>query len=576
MTAPRPRRSPQALWAAGGVIAALSLLGACAELHLLVGWPTGVAGPLAVAAFGVAAGLVCGRIRAIRTAAARALRGVAVASGLALLILTCYIVIVIGLGKTPHGAERDVLGLSMAAALIAVAFTEPVRSRLRDLADRWVGESTQPKAMALETFGARMTRAVPIDELLLQLAETLRDSIAPGGAEIWTAADGALDLSVAVPERPRPRVVLDADERDVVARTRVAGNTWIGVWIPALLTDRQSSEVRVAPIAHLGELLGLIVVSRGEHEPYDAEEDRVLAELARQVGLALHNVRLDSEVQKSLAELEVARLIQLNFLPKKLPDLPGWDVAACYRPARVVGGDFYDVIPLPDGRIAFVVGDVTDKGVPAALVMAATRSVLRAAAQRLIEPGAVLERVNDNLFPEMPEKMFVTCLYGVLDPVTGGLRFANAGHDVPYVKTSDGVLELRARGMPLGLMEAMRYEEKEIVLKPGDSVLLHSDGIAEAHNADREMFGFPRLKETVAGGTGGQPMIDHVLAEVEAFVGPNHEQEDDITMVTLLRVAPAGAEAPRRRAVVVADERDLVEATRRRALDEDTTARVTR
>ena len=119
---------------------------------------------------------------------------------------------------------------------------------------------------------------------------------------------------------------------------------------------------------------------------------------------------------------------------------------------------------------------MTDKGVPAALVMAATRSVLRASAQRLVEPGVVLERVNEHLCPDMPAKMFVTCLYGVLDPASGRLRFANAGHDLPYVKTADGVVELRARGMPLGLMPGMAYEEKETVLQPGDSVLLHSDG----------------------------------------------------------------------------------------------------
>ena len=191
--------------------------------------------------------------------------------------------------------------------------------------------------------------------------------------------------------------------------------------------------------------------------------------------------------------------------------------------------------PYPTDGWEFVVGDVTDKGVPAALVMSATRSVLRASAQRLIEPGTVLERVNEHLCPDMPEKMFVTCLYGVLDPASGLLRFANAGHDVPYVKTADGVEELRARGMPLGLMPGMAYEEKEAVLEPGDSVLLHSDGIVEAHDPDRQMFGFPRLKETVADAPGGQPLIDRVLRDLAGFTGAATEQEDDITMVTLER-----------------------------------------
>jgi anti-sigma regulatory factor (Ser/Thr protein kinase) len=240
--------------------------------------------------------------------------------------------------------------------------------------------------------------------------------------------------------------------------------------------------------------------------------------------------------QRVEQELEVARLIQRNFLPKRVPELPGWRVAAHYRPAREVGGDFYDLIPLPGGRIAFVVGDVTDKGVPAALVMPATRSVLRATAQRLVEPAAVLRDVNEHLVPDMPEKMFVTCLYAVLDPASGELGFANAGHDLPYLRTADGVIELRARGMPLGLMAGMEYEERAAVLGGADSLLLHSDGIVEAHDARHEMFGFPRLQRTVAQAPRGGDLIEHVLAELAAVTGGDAEQEDDITMVTLERV----------------------------------------
>jgi anti-sigma regulatory factor (Ser/Thr protein kinase) len=135
----------------------------------------------------------------------------------------------------------------------------------------------------------------------------------------------------------------------------------------------------------------------------------------------------------------------------------------------------------------------------------------------------------------MPEKMFVTCLYGVLEPDTGRFRFANAGHDLPYVKTAEGSVELRARGMPLGLMTGMVYEEKETVLAPGDAMLLHSDGVVEAHDPQGEMFGFPRLKDAVARYPGGEELIDRVLTDLRAHTGPDAEQEDDITMVTLSR-----------------------------------------
>jgi serine phosphatase RsbU (regulator of sigma subunit) len=234
-------------------------------------------------------------------------------------------------------------------------------------------------------------------------------------------------------------------------------------------------------------------------------------------------------------ELKIAQIIQQQFLPRSLPDLPGWHVAAFYRPARTVGGDFYDFISLPDGRVMFVVGDVTDKGIPAALVMASTHALLRAAAPRLISPGPVLQQVNDLLCADIPAHMFVTCMAIVLDPASGAIEFANAGHDVPYVRTEAGVAELRARGMPLGLMPGMEYEEQKFQFQPGDCALLHSDGLAEAHAPDREMFGFPRVASLVGKGPAGEALIDLCLTELGQFTGPDHEQEDDITLVTLER-----------------------------------------
>jgi serine phosphatase RsbU (regulator of sigma subunit)/anti-sigma regulatory factor (Ser/Thr protein kinase) len=312
---------------------------------------------------------------------------------------------------------------------------------------------------------------------------------------------------------------------------------------PALAALKEAGVRLAVPLVSQGELIGVLHLGpRRSEQEYSSDDRRLLENLAAQAAPALRVGQLVREQQAEAAtrqrfeqELEVARLIQQNFLPKQLPDLPGWQVSAYYRPAREVGGDFYDVIPLPGGRVGFVIGDVTDKGVPAALVMAATRSVLRATAQRLVEPGAVLELVNEHLVPDMPEKMFVTCLYGVLEPASGRFRFANAGHDLPYVKTADGSVELRARGMPLGLMAQMAYEEHETVLTPGQSLLLHSDGVVEAHSPDGVMFGFPRLKAAVATYPGGGELIDRVLSDLHEHTGPGVDQEDDITMMTLAR-----------------------------------------
>ena len=240
-------------------------------------------------------------------------------------------------------------------------------------------------------------------------------------------------------------------------------------------------------------------------------------------------------------ELRIARLIQQTLLPKTLPELPGYDVAAYYQPAREVGGDFYDFLELEDGQLGLVVGDVTDKGVPAALVMATTRTLLRASAQRLFSPGEVLRRANDALVTDIPPNMFITCLYAILDVESGRLVYANAGHDLPYRRRagrSEGADELRATGMPLGLMPGMGYEEKEIVLERGESVLFYSDGLVEAHDPQREMFGFPRLQGLV--GThrsGGSSLIGFLLSELSRFTGEDWEQEDDITLLTLQRSA---------------------------------------
>src|SRR5215218_6073376 len=236
-------------------------------------------------------------------------------------------------------------------------------------------------------------------------------------------------------------------------------------------------------------------------------------------------------------ELRIARLIQQTLLPKTLPKLSGYDIAAYYQPAREVGGDFYDLFELEDGRLGLVVGDVTDKGVPAALVMATTRTMLRVSAQRLFPPGEVLKRANEELVADIPPNMFITCLYAILDPESGRLIYANAGHDPPYLRHhGSGVEELRARGMPLGLMPGMEYEEKEITLNRGESVLFYSDGLVEAHDPHHEMFGFPRLQRLVGTHRSGESsLIDFLLSELINFTGGDWEQEDDITLVTLER-----------------------------------------
>jgi serine phosphatase RsbU (regulator of sigma subunit) len=317
---------------------------------------------------------------------------------------------------------------------------------------------------------------------------------------------------------------------------------------PALQTMKAAEVKLVVPLVSQGDLIGVLNLGpRLSQQEYSADDRKLLSDLATQTAPAVRVAQLVRQQQREAQErerieqeLRVARLIQKTLLPKTLPELPGYDVAAYYQPAREVGGDFYDFLELEDGRLGLVVGDVTDKGVPAALVMATTRTMLRAAAQRLFSPGEVLRRTNEALVTDIPPNMFITCLYAILELESGRLVYANAGHDLPYRRTASSTAaaeELRATGMPLGLMPGMGYEEKEIVLEGGESILFYSDGLVEAHDPQREMFGFPRLQGLV--GThrsGGSALISFLLSELARFTGGNWEQEDDITLVTLERM----------------------------------------
>ena len=238
-------------------------------------------------------------------------------------------------------------------------------------------------------------------------------------------------------------------------------------------------------------------------------------------------------------ELRVARTIQQASLPKEVPELQGWQIAPYFRPAREVGGDFYEFFELDDGRVGFVVGDATGKGVPAALVMTATCAFLGGVATASgASPGEVLARVNEAVLARIPPNMFVTCFYAILDPNSGHLSYANAGHNLPCCWHEDAASELVARGMPLGLMPGMSYEENETVVVPGESVLFYTDGLTEAHNPQGEMFGTPRLRGLLSERPmGGADLCTTLMEELESFTREGWEQEDDITLLTLQRSA---------------------------------------
>jgi signal transduction histidine kinase len=293
-------------WVGAAVATTVSVVLVGSALSALLGWPDHLgAGAVSVwLLVPVAVGL--GRATSLATVAERALVGALVVTGLAALASLLFVLVVLGLGPAPEDDAQTTLGLSIVAAALTVVLAVPAKRALEERANQRVyGERHAPDE-ALRTFGGRMSRAVPMDELLLQLAESLKKTLHLRSAEVWTGTDGRLERSVSVPDRGVEVLRLGAEELGVVARSRAQGRAWLQVWMPTLLEGRGDVLIRVVAVAHLGELLGLLVLERaGDDTPFTEEEDQVLVDLARQVGLALHNVGLDSALQASLDELEV-------------------------------------------------------------------------------------------------------------------------------------------------------------------------------------------------------------------------------------------------------------------------------
>jgi signal transduction histidine kinase len=289
-------------WAVA-LAAEIGLLAAAARL--LTGWPdSGLAVIVAVATLPLPLSLVAGTSARLLGGVDLLLARTVSLAGLTAVVIGVYLVIVLGLGRVPDESERGLLALSMMAAALAAVLYLPARERLARAANRIVYGEREAPDQALRTFGTRLSRAVPLDELLLGVAESLRKSMNLATAEVWTGGEGRFERAVSVPDAPPASLSLSADEQTVVARAGVSGLAWARVWLPLLVEGRDNAVMRVAPVTHSGRVLGLIVAVRpSTGEAFREEDERILAELARQVGLALHNVALDSALQASLDEV---------------------------------------------------------------------------------------------------------------------------------------------------------------------------------------------------------------------------------------------------------------------------------
>jgi serine phosphatase RsbU (regulator of sigma subunit) len=252
--------------------------------------------------------------------------------------------------------------------------------------------------------------------------------------------------------------------------------------------------------------------------------------------LADKNAALEEAQSQIQAELEVARALQLAILPAAFPARAGCAGAARMIAATTMGGDFYDFIELPDGRIGLVMADVSGKGVPAAFFMAVARTNLRELAAHHAEPGACLTRANEVLCTQNPMDLFVTVFYGIVDPRSGVLRYANGGHNPPVVRHTDGTVESLAGegGLVLGAMPGSIYPDHTLALRPGDRLVLYTDGVTEAFNPTNEAFGETRLAAEVRSHGAGTPsvLVERICDSVTVFAA-GAPQSDDITLAVL-------------------------------------------
>ncbi|HUN66682.1 MAG TPA: SpoIIE family protein phosphatase [Bacteroidota bacterium] len=291
-----------------------------------------------------------------------------------------------------------------------------------------------------------------------------------------------------------------------------------------------------------GRIIGVFQLLNKRTGYFTREDESVIAGLSIHAALALENARLYEQEKKLFRMREEVRLaarIQLDLLPKKIPAVPGYDLAGRTIPAQMVGGDYFDFIPGGRNRWAVCLGDVTGKGLPAALLMANVQATLRGLTEMSGGASECVRRANTLLYRSTSDERFVTLFYGLLDPATHALTFTNAGQDHPFlVSGKKKIRRLRTGGTVLGIIDQFPFEEETVSLARGDVLVIYSDGFSEAMNEQEEQFGEERLAKVIEGNKrlSAEKIIDHIVAETRRFTGAA-PQSDDMTIVVVKRIA---------------------------------------
>jgi sigma-B regulation protein RsbU (phosphoserine phosphatase) len=452
----------------------------------------------------------------------------------------------------PSFATQSLSLLTVVGAQVGLAME---RAHLYDLLrERRVRE----QAMLLH-FSTQLLSRLGLDDLMPYLVEEIRQILSADACALLMPGEGSGDLEFRAssgwrvdPGARRRRVPWDETSGAglVMATLQPLQAEDLSSqdptpWAPAWLQEEGFRGHAVVPLLVEGRAVGVLVVNQREPRRWDDADMHYLQLMANQAAIAIEKVRLHHEVVRMEAldrELAVGQQIQLSMLPETPPELAGWEFAVLYRPAREVGGDFYDFFDLPggEGELGVVVGDVTGKGVPAALFMARSSTLIRSAGRRGLSPANALAQANESILKDRPSELLLTALYARVDAATGRLLYANAGHNRPMwlPALSRTVRELDGHGILMGAFDQIELEECSMELAPGDMLVLFTDGVTEAMDAEHQPFGEERLQQAVAAAAGAnaQKMLEAITSAVEAHVGIA-PQSDDITLVVMKRSA---------------------------------------
>lgn len=439
--------------------------------------------------------------------------------------------------KTGQGfQEEDQEVLTVLAEQVAVALDNSFLYRR-------VKEESLKKEILLE-IDRQLSSSLELEEVLQTILNSIRKVVECDAAGIFLVNKKTQEIEEAETFGYDPALAEDLNLKIGQGLIGYVAKTGESIIVPDVRQDPRYVNARmetlaemVAPITLDGEIIGVFNLEDNQLKAFDEADLTQLKVFANQAAISIERARLHrlaTKQRKISEELSIARQIQLSFLPKKSPSIPGFDIAGTNIPSEQVGGDYYDFIPIVDNQTGIIIGDVSGKGVPAALIMASFRASLLAEIRNNYAIRTIFRKVNRLLYESMERDNFVTAVYGVLDSSNRIFTFSNAGHNPPLLLRHEGNIEyLQQGGLALGILPDSAYHEKAVHLKTKDLLVFYTDGVTEALNPERQEFGLPRLIEVMRKGQelSASDLMKSILDEVHEFTAGI--RYDDLTLVVI-------------------------------------------